>query len=54
MGSIWTIIGEAITAKPKPKTPWMAEPIKSNTAIKITSNRFKSNGKFNQDLLQLI
>ena len=48
------MIGEAMTAKPKPRTPWTAEPIKSNSAIKITSNRVKSNGKFNQVLLQLI
>ena len=48
------IIGEAITAKPKPRTPWIEELIKSNIAIKVTSKKVKSNGKFNQFLLRLV
>jgi len=52
-GLIWTIIGDAITANPKPRTPCTAELTKRSKAIKITSKRVKSNGKLNQVLLQL-
>ena len=47
------MIGEAMTAKPKPRRPWTEELIKSNIAIKVTSIKVKSNGKLNQVLLQL-
>jgi len=46
-------MGEAITAKPNPRTPCTAELMNNSEAIKITSNKVNSNGKLNQVLLQL-
>ena len=46
-GSIWTIIGDAMTAKPNPRTPWTDEEINNNSAIKNSSKIERSKGMFN-------
>ena len=52
-GSIWTTIGEAITANPKPKTPWTEDPTNINEAIKIIWKSERSKGRVKQALLLL-
>ena len=46
-GSIWTIIGDAMTAKPNPRTPWTDAEINNRSAIKISSKIERSKGMFN-------
>ena len=46
-GLIWIMIGDAITAKPKPRTPWTAADIKTRNATNINSCRDRSKGMFN-------
>jgi len=41
------MIGDAITAKPKPRTPWTAADIKTRNATNINSCRDRSKGMFN-------
>lgn len=46
-GFIWIIIGEAITANPKPRTPWTAAERNTRNPRKINSCRARSKGMVN-------
>ena len=46
-GSIWTSIGEEITAKPKPNIPWIAALTNRSIEINISSTWERSNGYVN-------
>ena len=46
-GSIWTIIGDAMTAKPNPRTPWIDAETNNRSAMKISSKIERSKGMFN-------
>ena len=46
-GLIWKIMGEAITANPKPRTPWTAAEMKTRNPRNINSCKVRSKGMVN-------